>query len=122
MSSLGHSGAESIRPPRSALISKNRNCNASSAMVVGIRRLPRSASDEQKIAGVELTQCHVPNLDRIVGVDRNHDARANLGHVRLERAEVGKHRLVELKDVLHTIGVLEVGDCVLAEASSENEC
>jgi hypothetical protein len=28
MSSLGHSGAESIRPPRSALISKNGNCNA----------------------------------------------------------------------------------------------
>jgi hypothetical protein len=34
MSSLGHSGAESIRPPRSALISKNGNCNVRGTAVV----------------------------------------------------------------------------------------
>src|SRR5215216_4996489 len=83
---------------------------------------PQQSSDEQKIAGMKLAQRHVLNLDRVVGIDRNHDARANLGHMRLERAVVGKHRFVELKNVLHTVGVLEVGDSVLAEASSENEC
>src|SRR5437762_12763844 len=101
-----------LQPPNVAPTQRS-----SRAMVVGIRRLPRSASDEQEIAGVELAQCRVANLDCIVGIESDDDARANLGHVRLECAEIGKHRFVELKDVLHTVGVLEVGNGVLAEAS-----